>query len=354
MYTRKLLSAPKQIIKDGKPLFGTYFEMPKYLDIRGVKKPFRVLPLPTFITNMRIRCSISAIIQAENFIGTLDILDVKFFSFSEVILWNKSTRQKYAFRHISGIRRRVVPKNLETDVCLISSKRRYIRITWNKSKNYFSLLFNMKGDKIRPSFSGSFLLNPDAVGAAQIFSVLPAPTFARCTALTQTVAPVSGSIFSTKDDSEITHKELSGLMSFNIRRVYAKLRSKSEIIIGIGTINGKHVCFQITVGSMTPLDSYTYNENVLFYDSKVTPLPPVKITHPFGLSGKWIIQDTESMIDLSFSPISDNLRTLSIFILRTQYHTISGTFNGVLLTKDGESIVLKDFPGIAKKQYLRL
>jgi hypothetical protein len=93
---------------------------------------------------------------------------------------------------------------------------------------------------------------------------------------------------------------------------------------------------------------------VLFVDGKVWPLPPVRITRPYGISGDWIIQDTESMIDLVFSPISDSARRLSVFIVRTDYHTVYGLFEGVLRTGEGEKIALKGFAGIGKKISLRI
>ena len=98
----------------------------------------------------------------------------------------------------------------------------------------------------------------------------------------------------------------------------------------------------------------TYNENVLFVDGELTPLPPVKITFPFGIKGKWIIQDTENMVDLSFTPISDHSRIVSFMVLRAQKHIMYGTFEGMLKTKDGREIPLKDFSGMVRKQLMRL
>lgn len=353
MYTRELKNPPAQIIVDGKPQFGTYSSAPATMDIRGVKHPFRVLPMPTFITNLRIRCSISTMIVTEEYVGSLYILDARFFSYSELIFWKRKTGQKYSYRHVSGIRRRVVPKNLENALCTIRAKKRYIKIKWDRKKKLYSILFNLTGDKYRPSFSGSLLVDTNSTPIGHIFNVNPAPTTARCSALVQTAAPVLGTFFIQQKDTPILPHELKGQMFFNIRRIYAKLRSKQDQVTGAGTIGDKNICFQISLGSASSFDKYNYNDNVLFCNGETTPLPPVVITYPFGITGKWIIQDTENMIDLSFTPISDNLRTLSIFILRSKHHTMYGHFNGVLLTKDGESIPLKDFPGIATAHRIR-
>ena len=60
------------------------------------------------------------------------------------------------------------------------------------------------------------------------------------------------------------------------------------------------------------------------------------------------------MIDLTFTPVSVNSRTLNIIALRTTYDTIFGHFEGVLLSKDGEKINFKKFPGILQRGMLRL
>ena len=54
MYTRNLKEAPENLIKEGKASFGSFSKPPKTLNIKGMKYPFGVLPLPTFITNLLI------------------------------------------------------------------------------------------------------------------------------------------------------------------------------------------------------------------------------------------------------------------------------------------------------------
>ena len=89
-------------------------------------------------------------------------------------------------------------------------------------------------------------------------------------------------------------------------------------------------------------------------NGEMTLLPQVFVTHPFGMDKIWNIQDTENMVDLTFSPVSENLRKMNTVIFRTIYHTIYGTFEGTLLTKDGESISVKNLSGIIQTTMLRL
>ena len=78
------------------------------------------------------------------------------------------------------------------------------------------------------------------------------------------------------------------------------------------------------------------------------------MTQPFGLGKKWIIQDTENMVDLTFEPSSRINRELSLFAFKILVSNIYGKFEGVLKTQDGEDIKISGFGGIARDQLLRV
>ena len=354
MYTREYSDLPQKLIIDGKPQFGTYKTNPQKLDIKYVKEPFNTLPLPSFFTNLRIRANLTYTINIDNFVGVIDFFDSKYFCFIEVVLWDKETKKKYAYRTIFGFKR-LVPKNMIKATCGNFRKRRYIKITWDKPQDKFTVVFNAKGDDARPNFAATFKRNGELIG--ELASVVPAPTRRRCTASYCSAFPITATLTKspTKYQSFNTENyKNQGLCFFDIRRAYYTLRTKETFLIGTGTIDGKTVAFRLATSNHDAVDKDTFNENVLFIDGETTLLPPVTITHPFGISKRWVIQDTENMVDLSFHPISDNKRIASIFILRTEYHTVYGSFEGDLCSKDGTIYHIKDLLGIGSKRSLRM
>lgn len=354
MYSRKVTEPPAQLIHNGRPVFGTFNDVPRLLDIRGVVKPFGVLPLPTFITDLRIRSTLLFVFNMDDYIGTVDFLDARLFGHAELVLWDKKDNRKLAYRSILGPRRVLIPKNTSEGVCISFNKRRYMRIKWDISQKCLSLILNLKGDSVRPNVYAALSADLNDKSGC-VSSVLPAQIMRRCRAMWIRTAPFSGSItLKEANQSVVTKHDEKGFGFFEIKRAYYKLRTKKISAISSGKIGERQISFTLTSSSLKAVDEDSYNENVLFCDEQLTPLPPVKITYPFGIKGKWIIQDTENMVDLSFTPISCHSRILSILILRTQKHTIYGTFDGVIQTKDGEHITIKDFPGIVRKQLMRL
>ena len=355
MYSREIKECPKSFVKNGKPVFGTFAAHPEKLDIRGVKMPYGVIPLPTWITNLRIKSRLSFYFSLGDFIGSIDFYDSKIFGMAEVIFWNMKTKQKYVYRSIMGPRRRFVPHKLEAASTSCYKKRRYIRISWDRSHEKLSVIFNLHGTSSNPSANTALVASFAKDKCAEITCVLPAPTLRRSSAHYYASLPVHGAItLIPNGEPSQTMPDAEGFSFFDINRTYMKFRSHGEFVTGLGSLDGKAVSFRIQSVSQEAVDSDKYNGNVLCTENQVTPLPPVVITHPYGIMDKWIIQDTENMVDLTFTPLSDNKNRISVFVLRSEYHTIYGVFDGVILTSSGEKISIRSLPGLAKKYVIRL
>ena len=352
MYSRTITDPPERIIHNGKPIFGAFSHPPKELDISDVRNPYTFMRMPRFLSKLRIRSDISVVFTSDEFTGIITLFDVKYFCFSEVVIWEKSTGKKYAYRYVFGFRR-LVSKNMERGRSFTFRKSRYVRVSWNREKKRMSVVFTMKGDNIRPSFSADLRLDMADNRAAEWFAVTPASIKRRCSATYYCAAPFNGTI--TNHNTGIGSKPSDINIAFcSIRRIFSKLRTWETFLTGAGCYKGKQLVLRISTSNHDATENDRYNDNALFLNNEITLLPPVTITCPFGVDGKWIIQDTENMIDLYFTPLSDHRRVSSIFILTADYHTVYGMFEGDLQIKDGEIIHLKEFPGIAQKQYLRM
>lgn len=356
MYTRNLLAAPEKIVHSGKINFGTFEGCPKKLDIRGVKGPFTGIPLPTFITNLRIQSSLMFFFNIGNYIGTVDFFDHKIFGFADVSFWNKENGRKFSYRSFMGPRRRFIPHNMQNGFCASFNRQRYIRISWDHKRDRFSMIFNLKGDSSRPNANAAFISHFSNPNMKELFGVVPFPSKRRCAATYFATPQIHGSLSleKTSKSEAATMEDMDGFSVFSVNRAYYNFHTESEFVVCAGESDGKKFSFQIFTSQENAVDSENLNRNILCVDGVETLLPPVKITHPFGISKKWIVQDFENMVDLTFTPNSDVYRDISFFVLRNQLRTIYGTFEGVIKTKNGKDIVLHNFEGIAKNQILRI
>ncbi len=353
MYTRIIKEPPQKTVEKGKAVFGDFNFPPRRLSIQRLKQPFSLMPLPNFLTKLRIRANLCFSFTINNYIGTIEVMDARYFGFAEVSVWDLETKRKLAYRTLI-LRRRTIPISAQKGMCKSFKKNRYIVIKWDYEKNSFSVACRLKHDKTRPDLHFAFSGTLSKESSGTHVSIIPAPTQRRCAAIHHIAIPLEGNI--SAESSVLTASPFvsSGLGFFTVRRAFYSLRTFCHSITAQGIINGKNVQFNLYVSNQDPVDPDLYNENILFVDGVATPLPPVTITHPKGILNRWYIQDTESMIDLSFSPKATIVRQNSIVILRTQYNTLFGSLEGNISDKDGEIYPLKDFQAVAKKQYLRI
>lgn len=350
MYSRKISEAPESIIINGKAQFGTYSSVSPKIDVRGMRAPYIGLPLPTMLSKLTIKSRLSFVFNIDNYIGYTDFLDLKAFSLVEITLWDKKTGKKYVYHTYTGPRIHLIPKITKRGICASYKKKRFIKISWGRKHSHHALTFKIRGDKIRPDAKGYLYSSYDDPLHSDYMFVSPSPTQSRCLVTWLNTTSLKGSISINNE----TNDSSNGIGVFLLKRMYLKIHSKSCRLVGIDKIDNRNIILHLFSSNLDANDNEKYNNNILIIDGEETLLPPVTITKPFGIDKKWIIQDTESMVDLTFTPISVCSRNLNIIVLKTIYHNIYGTLDGVLLDKNGNKIVLKGFLGILNHNFLRI
>lgn len=349
MYSREFKEPPAQIVQNGKANFGTFLGISPKFGIKGMRAPYAGVPLPTVISKLRIKSRLNYLFSIDKFIGISEFYDFRLFGLAEVVFWNKETGKKYFYHTVIPTRHHFIPLSTDRGICASYLKRRYIKISWGRKHQHHALSFRVKGDSVRPKAEG-FFFSPigDKMHTDCLF-VNPSPTSSRCSATWLCAMSIDGQI---SIDNEQADKS-RGLGAMIMNRTYVKVHSIATRAWGMGTVGDKKIVFQLGYSNLDAADPDKYNSNVLIQDGKATTLPSVIMTHPFGIDKKWIIQDTESMVDLTFTPASLSSRLLNIILMRRNYTYLYGTYDGVLLNADGEKIVLKNFPGILSRDFLR-
>lgn len=357
MYTRQINEVPKKIIQHGKANFGTFSSVSPKLDIKGMHAPYAGVPLPSFISNLRIKSRLTYTFNLGQYVGFTEFYDFKVFGLMEVVFWDKKTGKRNSYHSLMAARRRFVPINTAKGLCACYQSKRQAKLFWEDNHNFFKCEFNLKGDKVRPSAKGKMISIRNDSSHSDLMFVTPSPTKSRCTATWLSTMTIKGSLttFDTnqKTDSIPFPKAEDGIAFVSSNRSYFKFHTTHNFIKALGTVQNKKVFLNLTTSNIDAADDDNYNRNALIIDGDFTPLPPVVMTHPFGIKKDWIIQDTEGMVDLTFTPASVQSRVVNIIVLRTASTTIYGTFEGVLCTKNGEKINLKNFPAIVSKNMVR-
>ncbi|MCR4900699.1 MAG: DUF2804 domain-containing protein [Treponema sp.] len=350
MYSRVFEEPPAHIIENGRAHFGTFKNVSQRFDIKGMRAPYAGIPLPSILSNIRIKSRLNYYFSIDKYIGLVEFFDFKIIGLVEVCFWNKETGKKYVYHSIMPTRRRFIPKNTGRGICASYKKSKYIRIFWEKEHQIKTMRFHVNKASGWPAAEGWFHSVRDDNMRAEMSFVNPAPTLSRCSALWLSTMKINGHLAIKGSEPDNS----SGIAAMAMNRYYSKTLSKALRVCGMGNIDGKDIFFYMDASSSEATDPDKYNDNALIVDGEKSALPSIVATHPFGLNKAWIIQDTESMIDLTFTPKSLYWRNMNLILLRAAYSHIYGTFEGVLLDKDGNKIQLKNFTGIITRSSMRV
>ncbi len=353
MYTRELKEAPEYPVFNREANFGSYTGNFRFFDISGMKRPYGGFPIPAAVTKLRIFGFSRFMFCTGEFIGETMFFSNPFFAYMETVIWDRETGAKHVYSKPIFDRLTRIPRKVEGGVTACRAKRKFARIMIRNGIKNIALELNFSGahtkrhkDK-KPALLAKLILSSAAAGGAVFSALTPYVTRRRCQASFYSAGYAGGEVVRGEKP-----RRIQGAALFEMQKAYFSLRTKTSGVYAFSLHEGRVLAFHI--GDSVSKDDFNCNSNVLFYDGKTTPLPPVRITRPYGSSGEWIIQDTENMVDLKFLPCSVHSRKKSLFVVRTQYKIVYGNYEGVLKTADGQDIVLKDFPGIAKKLLLRM
>jgi hypothetical protein len=100
-------------------------------------------------------------------------------------------------------------------------------------------------------------------------------------------------------------------------------------------------------------DHHKYNENCLWIDGDMQPLPPIKVERPNGVMGDWIIQDDFNRVNLKFTPKFDGRIGINLIVFKTRYRAPYGLFSGYILDKDNNKVAFDNFFGMGEKKYIK-
>lgn len=350
MYSRSFTEPPRKLVEVGKAHFGTFSGVSPRFDIKGMRAPYAGIPLPSIISNIRIKSRLNYFFSIDKYAGLVEFFDFKIIGLVEVCFWNKETGKKYVCHSIMPTRRRFIPKNTERGICASYKRSRYIKISWEKEHANKTLRFHVKKNTAWGNSEGWFHSIRDDNMKTDLSFVNPAPSTSRCSAVWFSSMKINGHLAVKGEEADNS----SGLGVMLMSRFYTKTLSRGTRICAMGNADGKDIVFYMEITTYDAADPDKYNANVLVTDGQSTALPSVVATHPFGINKQWIIQDTESMVDLTFTPSSLYRRSLNLIAMRTAYSHIYGTFDGVLLDKNGNKINLKNFSGIITRNYMRV
>ena len=348
MYTREIQAPRASPIEDGTPLIGTWNRAFDKVDLLEIRKPYS-WPLPRWARNWRIKEWQSFSIQNDNIMLEALFCDLKLFRMAQVLVYEKQSGEKHLYRKIKPGTGWTLPQSLANTSIDSHSSNFYFRIHSWLEADTVRLDIDITAARRKPSLTVHLAYNVNSQNTDPMaVSLMIAER--RIMYAYKTLSPVHGDIALGGRRTNFKEDTCSGF--FCDYKGFFPYRMQAIFCNAISFKENRRFGFHIAENQTR--EQNRNNENALWIDGKLTPLPPVLITMPNGPDGVWVIQDVEGMIDLTFTPKEQNKSGMQLVFTNADFNAPIGYYNGMLVTSEGERIEIKNLLGIGEKLVLRV
>ncbi|MDR1836855.1 MAG: DUF2804 domain-containing protein [Treponema sp.] len=348
MYTRQILAPRVSPVEDGNPVIGTWNSAFEKVDLLEIRKPYKY-PLPKWVRDYRIKEWQCFSAQNGSFLFFAVFCNLKLYRLAQVMLYDKDNGEKFVFKRVilgAGWR---LPRSLANASVDGHSSGFYFRIHSWLDADTIKLDINIEARR-KPSLTVHLAYNVrshDVTPMAVSLSFMGQRTMYAY----KTLAPVRGDMVFGGRHISLEQDVCSGF--FCDYKGFFPYRMQTAICSATG-FDGGNKRFGFNIAENQTRETNKNNENALWVNGKLTPLPPVRITMPNGPEEVWVIQDVEGMVDLTFTPKEQNKSWLKLILTKAEYNAPMGFYNGMLVNSGGEQIHIKNVYGMGEKIDLRV
>ena len=336
-------------MENGKPLQGTWTKAFEEVDLLSIHRPYP-FPLPRVIKGFRLKEWESFIIQDDRFFIHARLCNLKYYRTAFVLMYNKETKERLEFNKAIPGGWWHLPRFLDNSSVDSRSLGFFFRThSWLDAERIM-LELNIQPNRRRPAFTAHAIFDL-AAGATTPMAVSLLLSERRNMYAYKALTAVRGNIVSGGRHILLDPAKTSGL--FCDFKGYYPYRMRCAWCAGMG-FDGQNRRFGFSLGENQAMEPYRNNENALWIDGRLTPLPPVKITRNGDLQQEWVIQDMEGMVDLVFTPKEPQMTARNLVFSSIHYENPLGVFNGMLVSAEGEKLPINDVWGTSEKLYLRV
>lgn len=343
------MQSPRAVlIENKKPEPGTWNRSFETVNLLDIESPFASW-LPKSFNNSRIKEWQSFFVQDERFILEATLSNAKFFRWAHVFFYDKESDEKLWFRKILPFQKWDLPESLSNTSVISRSYGLFFRIHDWLDADTVKVDLDIESNFSRPSFTSHLEYEIDEA-CFEPLAVNLLFSDRRCMYAYKAFAPVRGDIVFHGKHIAMDTKKTSGI--FCDFKGYYPYRMHSAWCNGSGFTGERRFGFSIAENQAR--EKNLNNENALWLDGKLIPLPPARITQPNGVFSDWIIQDVEGMIDLVFTPKESIVNEMNLLFTKVEYNIPLGYYNGMLVTSEEELIHIRNLWGFAQKLYMRV
>lgn len=345
-HARPVTPSPKNIVDDGQCHMGTFNSPFRNINLSELSRPLGY-QLPECLNKFRLKEWQAFQLNSPEWFICFAVYDTKSIGTAIIMAYSKLQKRMYRYEHKVPTWRLTVPNSLYDSKCYYRSRKLNIEIHNQLDDGLFSISLSAKGFRGLPGLECSFQAHhrTEPIVIVQPFAK-NRPLYSH-----KALMPSEGVICFDGTRQHCNSEDTSMILDHH--KGFYPYVMKYDWVTALGhNAQGELQGFNLTDNQVQSPERY--NENCLWLNGKMHPLPPVKIRRPHGISSPWEIRDEFEQLSLSFTPLADVRNRLNLGFVKVDYHGPTGILAGHILDATGKRVSFDNFFGMGEKKYVRM
>jgi hypothetical protein len=319
------------------------------VDLLAVRRPYR-FPLPRYLLDTRIKEWETFIIQGDQFFLEALLVNVKFYRMAQVFLYDRERGERIKYLKVIPFGGWKLPRNLYNSAVDSHSVGFFFRVHSWLDADTIRMDLDIAAKARRPALTAHLMYDQHKKKTCPLVVNLGFSE-RRCVYAYKTLTSVRGDVIVGGKRISLNPACTSGFF-FDVKGFYPYPMQSVWCTASGFDGEGRRIGF--TLAENQTRENRRNNENALWVNGELSPLPAVRITLPAGIMSEWIIQDVEGMVDLVFTPLEQMRTGYNVILSRADMESPLGYYNGMIMSAGGEQIQIRSLFGTGKKLFLRV
>ncbi len=345
-YNRSVLPPPDTAVTAGLCNFGTFDSAIPNPNLLDTHQPLGI-PLPSRLNGLRLKEWEAIQIANRDWFFCVAVYNTKTVGTAIIMAYDRNKDRMFIYQHKVPYWKLHTPCGLANSHCYYHNPKLSIDIRNLLEKNRFEVTFTAKNFHGQPDIEGSF------TGFYQTQPIVIVQPFDNNRPLYSHKALMPSDGWLTVAGKKVHYESHDTCMIMDDHKGFYPYIMKYDWVTGMGYNNqGGLQGFNLTDNQVK--DHEKYNENCLWLNGKMHPLPPIKISRPNGVTETWEISDNYEQVDLKFTPLADVPNYLNLGVAETRYHGPTGVFEGTITLPNKEQVIFDGYIGMGEQKYIRM
>lgn len=347
-YSRPITPAPERLVENGKYNLGCFDTPVKKANLLDFPSPYK-LPLPKALKALQLREWQAFQLRGKDHFILIAIYNAKKISLVQFIVYDIRNNHKVKYeKKVPGWTLKI-PDTLYNSSASYTSDNFSLEARHDLTTGKLELSAKIKGFGGLPDVNAHFSGQHDIILYKPMVVCNPFSA-GRVMYSHKCLMPVEGEL--TIGDKTLKFERKNSELIIDDHKGYYPYPTVYDWVTGMGfDRENRMIGFNLTDNQVT--EPEIYNENCLWWNGELHPLPPVKVKRPDGVKGKWEINDEYDMVNLEFAPVIHTSVNINLLIIRSLYEGPYGFFNGYLKKTTGEKVDIQNLFGMGEDFYLR-